>query len=103
MVPARAARGLIPSYPIFLRRVLGFHSSLVISLRACGALSPHKARTTRARALPKGTQRVAAGMSTVWDDQFPSNDTANEEFLRIVADEGMSAFLESAKVVPFRR
>jgi len=45
---------------------------------------------------PKGT-------SIVWDDLFPSDDAANEEFLRTVADEGMAAFLDSAKVVPFRR
>ena len=45
----------------------------------------------------------AAGTSTVWDDLFPSDDAANEEFLRTVADEGMAAFLDSAKVVPFRR
>ena len=45
----------------------------------------------------------AAGTSTVWDDLFPSDDAANEEFLRTVADEGMTAFLDTAKVVPFRR
>ena len=45
----------------------------------------------------------AAGTSTVWDDLFHSDDAANEEFLRTVADEGMAAFLDSAKVVPFRR
>ena len=45
----------------------------------------------------------AAGTSTVWDDLFPSDDAAYEEFLRTVADEGMAAFLDSAKVVPFRR
>jgi hypothetical protein len=45
----------------------------------------------------------AAGTSTVWDDLFPSDDAANEEFLRTVADEGMTSFLDSAKVVPFRR
>ena len=44
-----------------------------------------------------------AGTSTVWDDLFPSDDAANDEFLRTVADEGMAAFLDSAKVVPFRR
>jgi hypothetical protein len=45
----------------------------------------------------------AAGTSTVWDDLFPSDDAADEAFLRRVADEGMAAFMESAKVVPFRR
>lgn len=45
----------------------------------------------------------AAGTSTVWDDLFPTDDAANEEFLRTVADEGMAAFLDSGKVIPFRR
>ena len=45
----------------------------------------------------------SAGTSIVWDDLFASDDAANEEFLRTVAEEGMSAFLDSAKVVPFRR
>ena len=45
----------------------------------------------------------SAGTSTVWDDQFPSDDAANEEFLRIVAEEGMATFLDDAKVIPFRR
>ena len=45
----------------------------------------------------------AAGTSTVWDDLFSSDDAANDEFLRTVADEGMTAFLDSARVVPFRR
>ena len=45
----------------------------------------------------------SAGTSIVWDDLFPSDDAANEEFLRTVAEEGMTAFLDSAKVVPFRR
>lgn len=45
----------------------------------------------------------ATGTSTVWDDLFPTDDAANEEFLRTVADEGMAAFLDGAKVIPFRR
>jgi hypothetical protein len=45
----------------------------------------------------------SAGTSIVWDDLFPSDGAANEEFLRTVAEEGMAAFLDSAKVVPFRR
>jgi hypothetical protein len=45
----------------------------------------------------------AAGTSIVWDDQFTSDDAANEEFLRTLAEEGMASFLDSAKVVPFRR
>jgi len=45
----------------------------------------------------------SAGTSIVWDDLFASDDAANEEFLRTVAEEGMATFLDSAKVVPFRR
>jgi hypothetical protein len=45
----------------------------------------------------------SAGTSIVWDDVFPSDDAASEEFLRTVAEEGMASFLDSAKVVPFRR
>ncbi len=45
----------------------------------------------------------SSGTSIVWDDQFPSDDAANEEFLRTVAEEGMAAFLDDEKVVPLRR
>ena len=42
------------------------------------------------------------GTSIVWDDLFPSDDAANEEFLRTVVEEGMASFLDDQKVVPFR-
>ena len=45
----------------------------------------------------------SAGTSIVWDDQFPSDEAANEEFLRTVAKEGMTTFLDDAKVIPFPR
>jgi uncharacterized protein len=45
----------------------------------------------------------AAGTSIVWDDTFPSDDAANEEFLRTVAEEGMAAFLDNAKIIRFPR
>ena len=45
----------------------------------------------------------AAGTSTVWQDLFLTAEAANEEFLRTVDVESMSTFLDSAKVVPFRR
>ncbi len=45
----------------------------------------------------------SAGTSIVWDKQFPSYEAANEEFLRTVAEKGMDAFLDDAKVIPFRR
>ena len=45
----------------------------------------------------------AAGTSIVWDDLFPTDDAALAEFDRTVAEEGMVAFLDSGKVVPFRR
>ncbi len=43
------------------------------------------------------------GTSIVWDNQFPSDEAANEEFLRTVDKEGMADFLDDAKVVPFPR
>ena len=45
----------------------------------------------------------SGGTSIVWDDLFPTDDAANDEFLRAVAEEGMETFLDSAKTVPFRR
>lgn len=45
----------------------------------------------------------AAGTSTVWDDLFPTDAAALAEFERTVAVEGMVAFLDNAKVIPFRR
>ena len=44
-----------------------------------------------------------AGTSIVWDDQFPSDSDAYQEFLRTVAEEGMQAFLDKGKVIPFPR
>jgi hypothetical protein len=45
----------------------------------------------------------AAGTSIVWDDLFPTDEAAIAEFDRTVAEEGMVAFLDSPKVIPFRR
>lgn len=45
----------------------------------------------------------SAGTSVVWNDRFSSDDAANTEFLCVVQTEGMAAFLDSAKVLPFRR
>jgi hypothetical protein len=45
----------------------------------------------------------SAGTSIVWDDSFSTGEAANAEFLRTIAEEGMVAFLDSAKVIPFRR
>ncbi len=41
--------------------------------------------------------------SIVWDDLFASDDEAYAEFERTVADEGIRTFLDSGKVIPFRR
>lgn len=41
--------------------------------------------------------------SIVWDDPFATDDYAYAEFKRTVAEEGMSTFLDTAKVVPFKR
>jgi uncharacterized protein len=43
----------------------------------------------------------AAGTSIVWEDTFSSDDAANEKFLKAVAEEGIAAFLDSAKIIPF--
>ena len=45
----------------------------------------------------------AANTSTVWDELFVTDEDAYAEFERTVAEEGMRTFLDSAKVVPFRR
>ncbi len=44
-----------------------------------------------------------AGASIVRDDTFSSDDAANEELLKTVAEEGMATFLDSAKVIRFPR
>ena len=41
------------------------------------------------------------GSSTVWEDLFPTDDEANQEFLQTVAEEGIGAFIENTNVVPF--
>ena len=45
----------------------------------------------------------AAGTSIVWDDPFASDEDAYAAFRKTVAEEGMSTFLDSAKVIPFKR
>lgn len=45
----------------------------------------------------------AANTSTVWDDLFPTDAAAFAEFERTVAEEGIAAFSDSAKVIPFPR
>ena len=44
-----------------------------------------------------------AGTSIVWDDLFASDDEADAAFRETVAQDGMRTFLDSAKVIPFRR
>ena len=44
-----------------------------------------------------------AGTSTVWDEQFDTDEEAHREFLRTIEEEGMEAFLGSDNVLPFRR
>ena len=41
--------------------------------------------------------------SIVWDDLFATDDEAYAEFERTVAEEGIKTFLDSGKVIPFRR
>ena len=45
----------------------------------------------------------SSGTSIVWDDLFSSNEDAFAEFNRTVAEEGIRAFLDGGKVIPFRR
>jgi hypothetical protein len=45
----------------------------------------------------------SANTSIVWDETFGTDEAAYAEFERTVAEEGMRTFLDSAKVVPFRR
>lgn len=45
----------------------------------------------------------ANGTSTVWESLFDTDDEAHAAFLVAVADEGMTAFLDQATVIPFRR
>ena len=44
-----------------------------------------------------------AGTSIIWDDMFPTDKLAYEEFRRMVAGEGIRAFIENTKVILFRR
>lgn len=43
------------------------------------------------------------GTSIVWDDRFATDDLALAAFEQVVADEGMTTFLDPSNVVPFRR
>lgn len=43
------------------------------------------------------------GTSTVWDEQFKSDQDALEAVLRAIRDEGAAAFREFGNVVPFPR
>lgn len=40
--------------------------------------------------------------STTWDDLFPSDQAAFEEFTRVVMTEGIEAFVDGSNVVPFK-
>lgn len=43
------------------------------------------------------------GTSIVWDVPFDSDEAAFEEFERTIAEEGMEAFLDDARIIPFPR
>lgn len=43
------------------------------------------------------------GTSTVWDDQFDSDQVALEEALMAIREEGAASFMGQANVVPFPR
>jgi hypothetical protein len=41
------------------------------------------------------------GTSTVWDEQFKSDQEALDEVLKAIRDEGAAAFMDRGNVVPF--
>ncbi len=41
------------------------------------------------------------GTSTVWNDLFKSDQAAMDEVLNTIEEEGLSAFRDSANIVPF--
>ena len=41
--------------------------------------------------------------SIVWDELFDTDDAADAAFRQTVAVEGMTTFLDSATIIPFRR
>jgi hypothetical protein len=43
------------------------------------------------------------GTSIVWDDLFKTDDLALAAFEQVVADEGMTTFLDPSNVIPFPR
>lgn len=43
------------------------------------------------------------GASTVWEDIFPTDDRALEEFETMLRDEGLLGLIQSSNVIPFRR
>ena len=43
------------------------------------------------------------GTSIVWDELFDTDDAADAAFRETVAVEGMTSFLDSATVIPFRQ
>lgn len=46
---------------------------------------------------------TADGASTVWQEQFASDEEAYAEFERTVSEEGIKTFLDQGNVIPFRR
>ncbi len=43
------------------------------------------------------------GTSTVWDEQFKSDQEALDEVLKAIRDEGAAAFVDRGNVVPFQK
>lgn len=41
--------------------------------------------------------------SIVWDDTFLSDKLAYEALLKTIEEEGMECFLDTAKIIPFKR
>ena len=43
------------------------------------------------------------GTSTVWDEQFKSDQDALDAVLEVIRDEGVDAFMEKGNIIPFPR
>lgn len=43
------------------------------------------------------------GTSTVWDDLFDADQAALDEVMKTIKEEGLSAFTDKGKILPFRR
>jgi len=62
-----------------------------------------RANIAAATVAPTAGISHAAGIAIVWDDLFATDEAAYAEFERTAAEEEMRTFLDSGKIIPFRR